>query len=239
MQQEDHKEEDHHEDAGHEVESAEHNEVLDNIFEINDIFCHILSFFTPEEDYLIRGVSRAFSMQLPRWACKHGPNFNLFATQQDEYKLYFSLPPLPSSVTAPSASNNNTSAIDVPILRRITASCEWKDQGWGNQKGTIVLKLIRTKDSKSLLIAKVDLFGLAEHKLHTVKCLITSKGISREKTPEGSVIPEESFDEKNKTGNIIKLARSGDVLEFWRYIGGGGGHKLAVSNFTVMLEMEP
>eukprot|EP00466_Bigelowiella_natans_P000788 jgi/Bigna1/54151/estExt_Genewise1Plus.C_290052 len=92
----------------------------------------------------------------------------------------------------------------------IKAKVTWKDQGWGNRKGSLALKLIDDTDGK--IIESLNLFGIAEH--HE-----TSR--------------EETFTVENCL--LLQKAKKGHRIEVHRYVGGGGGHELFVSNFSVIL----
>ena len=122
-------------------------------------------------------------------------------------------------------------------IHSVKISCTSKDQGWGNQKGHIYLHLIRpiktelqnlsiNSEQKSqinngaikwkteiLVTDYRDLFGSAPHKL-------------------GSACTTLTYDNP-----IVSLVLPGDYFRFMKNVGGGGGHKLFVEEFKVILEI--
>jgi len=93
--------------------------------------------------------------------------------------------------------------------KSIAAKVTWRDQGWGNRKGTLFLRLIDT-DGKTL--GTLDLFGVAAH---------------HETSPEKTFTVEDC--------PLLQKAKKGHRIEVDRYVGGGGGHQLFVSNFSVIV----
>ena len=49
---------------------------------------------------------------------------------------------------------------------------------------------------------------------------------------------EEFKEVEIRTHPVVDLARKGDVLNFMRNVGGGGGHKLHVNMFNAKLELK-
>jgi len=99
----------------------------------------------------------------------------------------------------------------------------WKDQGYGNKKGEIFMKLMRPEagwspptpssleDEQIIEIAvRRQLFGIAEHHWRR----------------EHTVISDHP---------VVSRARPGGFYRFMRYVGGGGGHELNVRQFRVVL----
>lgn len=79
----------------------------------------------------------------------------------------------------------------------------WRDQGWGNQKGCIILETCGEKRGN------MSLFPFAPHALATVK---STPGWSDEMMTDGE---------------------PGDALKFYAHIGGGGGHTLRIDAFSI------
>ena len=120
---------------------------------------------------------------------------------------------------------------DGPVLsssvKKLAMSVRWRDQGYGNKKGEIFVKLMRPEvghsdptppsTSRALedeqiteIAERRQLFGIAEHywkREHTVIC----------------------------DHPVVSKARPGDFYRFMRYVGGGGGHELRVRNFRVVV----
>lgn len=107
---------------------------------------------------------------------------------------------------------------DGPVLKStvksLKSSVHWRDQGWGNRKGRIFVILIRPDLMEKKEVAKNNnLFGIAEHNWKTSTRLLIDDP-------------------------VVKLAQPGDYYCFMRDPGGGGGHKLYVKHFTVLLELD-
>jgi hypothetical protein len=95
-------------------------------------------------------------------------------------------------------------------IKKVSLSIKWKDQGWGNRKGEIFIKLMR----KSGMVAeKRAVFGIAEHEWTT---------------PSATLGADEP---------IVRDAQPGDFYEFMRNVGGGGGHELCVENFKAVVSL--
>eukprot|EP00823_Brevimastigomonas_motovehiculus_P002791 TRINITY_DN1661_c0_g1_i1.p1 TRINITY_DN1661_c0_g1~~TRINITY_DN1661_c0_g1_i1.p1 ORF type:complete len:405 (+),score=33.27 TRINITY_DN1661_c0_g1_i1:25-1239(+) len=92
-------------------------------------------------------------------------------------------------------------------LSKIVMSMKWKDQGWGNQKGQVWVKLVRGTQ----FICESRPFGIASHEWdEQTKVLI-------------------------KSDPVVSQSKKGDHLEFWHIVGGGGGHHLYVEHFEARL----
>ena len=81
---------------------------------------------------------------------------------------------------------------------------DWQDQGWGNQKGAFMIRLIRNGDPAG-----------QDVKHHRVKRPANRK--------------TDRFPATNVSKNFIH----GDTAQLWYYVGGGGGHKLIVHSVTI------
>ena len=95
-------------------------------------------------------------------------------------------------------------------VRSIKMSFRWKDQGYGNRKGMLWIELLR--GSEIIASSYDDFQALAPHKEETREVVI-------------------------KDHPVVDKIRKGDVLQFMRNIGGGGGHSLTVEDFKVKLEL--
>ena len=89
-------------------------------------------------------------------------------------------------------------------------SFRWKDQGYGNRKGMLWIELLR--GSEIIASSYDDFQALAPHKEETREVVI-------------------------KDHPVVDKIRKGDVLQFMRNVGGGGGHSLTVEDFKVTLEL--
>ena len=93
-----------------------------------------------------------------------------------------------------------------------TISAYWNDQGWGHRKGSIYILLIRPQANsyKSTVVTKhYNLLGHAPHEFERVV-----KTLSVEDP-------------------IISMIQPGDYFRFMKNVGGGGGHKLEIKEFTM------
>ena len=96
-------------------------------------------------------------------------------------------------------------------VSKLTAQVtSWKDQGWGNRKGELFVKLMRRN---KVVAEKRELFGIAEH--HEMAADV----------------------ELGKEEAVVALAKPGDHYLFMRNAGGGGGHKLVVKGFRAVASL--
>jgi len=98
------------------------------------------------------------------------------------------------------------SPLPAPI-QRLTLQMTWVDQAWGNRQGACYVRLVRNND----VVVEEKPFGIAEHHVTTPTVTLDS------------------------SSPIIQQSRCDDVLQFWRYIGGGGGHTLTISKFAGLI----
>ena len=182
--------------------------------ELDDLaLIHITRFLDPEDIVRLGRTSRRIHSLMPQiiptneeWK---GKDFFVSGPYICPNELYFDGPVLSGSV------------------KKLAMSVRWKDQGYGNKKGEIFVKLMRPKagcsdptppstsrpleDEQIIEIAeRRQLFGIAEHywkREHTVIC----------------------------DHPVVSKARPGDFYRFMRYVGGGGGHELKVRNFRVVV----
>jgi len=92
---------------------------------------------------------------------------------------------------------------------KIEIKFNWHDQGWGNMKGCLTLKLKRGEE----VVEEIgQICGIAKHEAEDVHIVYHTD------------VP------------IVSSACPGDVYELWRYVGGGGGHTLTVKGmeFTIL-----
>ena len=174
---------------------------------------HITRFLDPEDIVRLGRTSRRIHSLMPQiiptneeWK---GKDFFVSGPYICPNELYFDGPVLSGSV------------------KKLAMSVLWKDQGWGNKKGEIFVKLMRPEagcsdptqpstsrpleDEQIIEIAqRRQLFGIAEHYWKR----------------EHTVISDHP---------VVSKARPGDFYRFMRYVGGGGGHELKVRNFRVVV----
>ena len=106
--------------------------------------------------------------------------------------------------------------MDVAVLTRglkfVKMSFLWEDQGYGNRKGQVWLQLVR--EGEVVADSREQFPALAPH------C-------------EGSELERREVEVVGHP--VVRLAARGDTLRVARNIGGGGGHSLTVSQFTVTI----
>jgi len=143
-------------------------------------------------------TSQRFYAVLPKYSIIRGKDFTIRGPPGGHWspEKYFDTRPL------------------IKPVKKLSLSLTWKDQGWGNRKGEIFVKLMRRGRFKTEEVAeKRKLAGIAQHKEETVETEVTIEP-------------------------IITFARAGDYYRFMRNAGGGGGHSLNVKNFRVVLTLD-
>ncbi len=143
-------------------------------------------------------------------------------------------------------------------VRSITVSFRWMDQGWGNFKGLIWLKLLRPPPPPPPLpplppiteaerIARAELaamgidpdhldgppIGPAPPPTHDYRITIA------EDLPFATAAHDmraECFTFDDQTSDVIRLHKPGDSIEVWKHVGGGGGHRLTIHHFAAVME---
>eukprot|EP01129_Flabellula_baltica_P005749 TRINITY_DN20_c0_g1_i4.p1 TRINITY_DN20_c0_g1~~TRINITY_DN20_c0_g1_i4.p1 ORF type:complete len:391 (-),score=84.26 TRINITY_DN20_c0_g1_i4:14-1186(-) len=98
-------------------------------------------------------------------------------------------------------------------IKTMSFNINWKDQGFGNQKGRVFLSV--TRDG-SAVIERHSVFGVAAHEWEEQTVLL-----------DAAALPE------------ISAIRGGDVVSLSYYVGGGGGHKLFIDRFTAEYTVVP
>jgi hypothetical protein len=83
-------------------------------------------------------------------------------------------------------------------------SVRWNDQGWGNAKGAIEMKVVRGGQ----LVAASRVFGIAPHQS-----------------------TEEMVHISAADHQVLSMARPGDRILFGANVGHGGGHRLTIDMF--------
>eukprot|EP00928_Gymnodinium_smaydae_P043318 TRINITY_DN2904_c0_g1_i1.p1 TRINITY_DN2904_c0_g1~~TRINITY_DN2904_c0_g1_i1.p1 ORF type:complete len:662 (+),score=83.96 TRINITY_DN2904_c0_g1_i1:32-1987(+) len=105
----------------------------------------------------------------------------------------------------------------IAAVTKLQVSCEWKDQGWGNMKGKIEVRLCRNQNQ---IVCLSDVFGTC------------GEGGNRGQ-----------FDGVNRTfsssDRLIASASPGDMFVFLYRVGGGGGHELYIRNFAASATLAP
>jgi hypothetical protein len=133
-----------------------------------------------------------------------GPSYEESVKNGAPPELYFDGPPLTSTV------------------KKLNMSVVWKDQGWGNMKGELFVRLMRPSKQQSkgdssrekkgdpvMVAEKRRVFGIAKH-------------------------DEEESKVEVRNDSILNLAEPGDFYRFMRNVGGGGNHQLFVKKFKAV-----
>jgi len=204
-----------------------------SVFDDSYLFSAITSFLREREKAEAR-VCTLFHSRLPHYMCIKGPSFTARGpTGADAPLVCLISPALPPSI----------SKIEVSIL--------WADQGWGNRKGQIIAKLCRVGKGQRKVVAECSVFGTAQHHVEAVQSVLTATAAVLTKAvvspihlagptlSRGALILDIGTVRTVEIQNgreIVQNAREGDVLEFWRFVGGGGGHSLTLKDFKVVLK---
>ena len=158
---------------------------------------HIARFLDPEDIVRLGRTCKRMYSVMPRVVLFNeewrGEHFLIHSPVVCCPELYFDAPTL-----------NNT-------IKKLSLSVIWNDQGWGNRKGELFLKLMRpVSNGEPMEVAEHRrLFGIAEHF----------------ETKPSVVIANHP---------VVTQARPGDFYRFMRYVGGGGGHSLTVKKFRAV-----
>ena len=191
--------------------------------ELPDLVLFRLADFLKEEDTARLGMTcRRLRDLLPRFLVMRGEDFSVrdSGTGWGVVEPYFDGPRLPAGV------------------KRLTVSVAgWKDQGWGNRKGELFVRLMRAplqdsnasnqsakkgdkkdedrrsrwrQEGETQVAERRGFFGLAEHKETSARL------------------------EMDGRESVVAGARSGDWYRFMRRAGGGGGHRLIVRGFRAV-----
>ncbi len=162
------------------------------------VWCHVADFLCPEDIAKLSQTCHRLYSVLPHFSIDVlcGEDFIIRGPPRPHWapELYFDGPPLHS------------------IIKKLSLSVQWIDQGWGNRKGELFIQLMRNtdaSDSPTVVAEKRGVFGIAEHEMKKANAELTND-------------------------LVVKLTRPGDFYRFMRNAGGGGGHSLTVKNFKVI-----
>lgn len=136
-----------------------------------------------------------------------GPSYGDSVKNGVPAEIYFDGPPLTSTV------------------KRLNMSVVWKDQGWGNLKGELFVRLMRPSSSKQRKEDK-SLQSMNERGPKMVAEKRRVFGIAKHEEEESKV--------EIRNDSILNLAEPDDFYRFMRNVGGGGNHKLFVKKFKAV-----
>jgi len=97
-------------------------------------------------------------------------------------------------------------AADIDRMKGLCVSFKLKDQGWGNRKGRVVIKVMNGSDE---LLYQIEDWTVASHEWDLI---------------------DEAYDEDHYP---LKNLVEGCHFELWYSVGAGGGHELYVENFNI------
>ena len=160
------------------------------------VLLKIAEYLSPKQCAWLSMTCKRFHQVLPKYVSFGGEDFKISGPFEGHWapESYFDSPELRGKV------------------KSFRASVNWKDQGWGNRKGRLMVKLVRHKYGKKEVIAENNnMFGIAGHEWAESSCFFVNDP-------------------------LVKSAQPGDFYSFERNAGGGGGHSLHVQKFTVILE---
>ena len=176
------------------------------------VLMRMADYLRPEDTARLASTCRRLHSILPAFLVMKGKEFHADGPSYEESvkngappELYFDGPPLTSTV------------------KKLNMSVVWKDQGWGNMKGELFVRLMRPATKQTLkgdslqgkkgdpvmVAEKRKVFGIAKHE-------------------------EEESKVEIRNDSILKLAEPGDFYRFMRNVGGGGNHKLYVKKFKAV-----
>ncbi|ACI64379.1 predicted protein [Thalassiosira pseudonana CCMP1335] len=104
---------------------------------------------------------------------------------------------------------------------RMLVKWRWKDQGWGNRKGRLGMSILRVRGSSasnSNVVDNNDEEVIIHHSF----------------TPKEYPSPHDWEDVTYEVpADVMQFCGRHDVIQIWRFAGGGHGHVLKVMNFNV------
>ena len=163
------------------------------------VLLSIVDFLCPEDVARLGQACRRFHSLVPRFLVMRGkdfhvqgPTYHQSVTVGAPPEVYFDGPPFTCAV------------------KKLTMSLVWKDQGWGNLKGEIYMKLMRpAATGADVVVENRRLFGIAKHQEERAKAVLSDSP-------------------------VVRQVQSGDFYRFMRNVGSGGGHELTVKKFRVV-----
>jgi len=108
-----------------------------------------------------------------------------------------------------------------------------RDQGWGNAKGRVWVRLVGPVDKELKEMLQLD-----EDWAPKSGDQDTYAPIIAEDTPFETIAHsdrEDSITLTPESSKVLSRARPGQTIEFWKYTGGGGGHELHLRDFKATL----
>ena len=174
---------------------------MDSLPEV--VLLRISEFLAPEDSARLSQTCHRLYELLPRFFVMRGEDFSVRGPSYEQSvrhgappELYFDGPTLRTGV------------------KNMHLSTRWKDQGWGNLKGEIFVRLMRqvheTPENFEQIAEKRKVFGIARHRWSD----------TRAKLGENEA--------------VVSKAQAGDFYRFMRNVGSGGGHQLIVKRFRVI-----
>lgn len=175
---------------------------------VDGVILNINSYLSVKDSASMKSVCKQWYKVIPKqivlfvnnWQKKVGGNLN---PRDDQHKIF-----------------KQSLNLGTAQLQSIYVKCKWKDQGWGNRKSKIFIKLLRSNDNgDDLEVAQCDVFGLAEHdwKKQEITLNITN----------------------NKGNGVISKAQNNDKINFIAMnVGLGGGHSIHMEYFVVVISFK-
>jgi hypothetical protein len=124
--------------------------------------------------------------------------------------------------------------------RLVTASLRgrWQDQGWGNQKGSLIYHC-HDRDTGCLVLA---VKGVAPHQEEPFEGVVGPSDWTDHQFIGGTCVWERGDEEVEKSGGVVvkgKQQNDGYKLNICYNVGGGGGHALYVSDLSLTIALSP
>lgn len=183
------------------------------------VLLHMADYLCPEDTVRLARTCRRFYSILPSFLIMKGKDFHAVGPSYQESvrngappELFFDGPPLTSTV------------------KRLNMSLVWKDQGWGNLKGEIFVRLMRPSSKE--VEGKKGRLPWSKPKTQRVSEMVQ---VAEKRRVFGiAKHHEEAADAEIVNDSIVSLAEPGDFYRFMRNVGSGGGHKLTVKKFRAV-----
>ncbi|KAL0488925.1 urease subunit alpha [Acrasis kona] len=163
----------------------EHSQVLC----LPEILQHIFAYMEDKDVARSHLVNKHFNHHLPRFHQTNYNNKHFMVSVDDPVKL----------------------DLDIAVKSATSMKIEltWMDQGWGNKKGTFLIKEIKLdEDGKSFLTSTIQPFDVAGHR-------------------------------RSVNETEFKFEEEIHGLEFRVIVGGGGGHQLNIEKLKILMTYLP
>eukprot|EP01119_Soliformovum_irregulare_P020528 TRINITY_DN6665_c0_g2_i1.p1 TRINITY_DN6665_c0_g2~~TRINITY_DN6665_c0_g2_i1.p1 ORF type:complete len:202 (-),score=25.39 TRINITY_DN6665_c0_g2_i1:32-637(-) len=160
-------------------------------FKSADLVGYLCQFVEIRDAVALTRVSKIFKSYSARWEMisDFEPIKNIRTPDDNNYQPYYEF-----KVMSP--------------LALIELWISWRDQGWGNRKGLIQIRLLRGSECLHEALP----FPIADHSLRNDHAIY------------------------DRSDDIVREAKPGDTIDIQIYVGGGGGHALTITSFKALID---